>query len=228
MDKLFKVFALLLLTQTLSCQKMKEATVPVWKPSMCNPLYTMTDERFGVQIGPNKITTLEGITAGLPTIGSSGVWGDSGATFTDMQGTPIAADIIYFSNHEDKFYRVKIDFDVEFMKKAVAEIHYSDESQIYDKDQNQLGGGLKGGFDQLIFGFAPQGMVVVWRGYSGYRIEIGRYQAEIIKDDKELEKKMFPPEGMSRKKVVAMYIMPVVCRVMCSFFRINTLGIISI
>ena len=183
---------------------MKEVTVPVWKPSMCNPLYSMEEELYSVQIGPNTITTLEGTTAGLPTIGSSGVWGDSGARFTDMEGTPIAADVIYFSNHEDKFYRVKIDFGVEFMKKAVAEKYYNDE------EKTDIEGEDRGTFCGLIFGFAPQGMVVVWRSYGvgSFKIEIGRYQAEVIKDDKELEKNMFPPEGMSRKKVVAMYVMP--------------------
>ena len=207
MDKLFKILAILLLIQTLSCQKMKE--VPVWNPSICQPNRASGRGDLSVVIGPNSITTLEGNDAGLPDLDSSGSWGDSGKVFTDMHGTPIAADVIYFSHYEDKYYHVKINFDVEFMKKVLAEIHYTDEFQIYEPNQtNPSGVGKLGCFDQLIFGFAPQGMVVVWRGYSGYRIEIGRYQAEIIKDDKELEKNMFPPEGMSRKDVVAMYTLP--------------------
>ena len=183
---------------------MKETKVPVWKPSMCNPLYTMEDELYSVEIGPNKITTLEGTNAGLPTIGSSGVWGDSGKTFTDMEGTPIGADVIYFSNYEDKFYRLKINFDVEFMKKVILEKNYNEEEKV------NIEGEDRGTFSGLIFGFAPQGMVVVWRAYGvgSFKIEIGRYQAEVAKNDKELEKKMFPPEGMSRKKVVEMYVMP--------------------
>ena len=206
MDKFLNIFVILLLTQTISCQKMKE--IPTWKPSMCNPLYSNTDERFSVQIGPNEITTLEGIEAALPGLRSSGYWGDSGGSFSDLQGTPIAADVTYFSNHEDKFYRVKMDFGQQFMEKAVAEIHYSSESDMYNENQAELGGGLKGGFDKMIFGFAPEGMVVVWRGYGAYRIELGRYQAEVVADDKDLEKNMFPDDGMSRADVVAMYVMP--------------------
>jgi hypothetical protein len=209
MDRLLKLLAIVLLTQTLSCQKkMKE--LPEWKPSACNPLYTMTDERYSVQIGPNKITTLEGIYTGISDSRSSGNWGDSGAVSTSMSGTPIGADIIYLAPYEDLYYRVKINFDVEQMKKWVLEKHFTKESDIYDQG-TAYEDPREGSFDGLVFGFAPQGMVVVWRSYSSHQIEIGRYQAEVIKNDKELrklEKDMFPDNGMSKKDFVAMYVMP--------------------
>ncbi len=181
---------------------MKE--VPVWKPSICQPNRASGKGDLSVVIGSNEIKTLEGLTAGLPSLDSSGQWGDSGKVFSDMKGTPIAADVIYFSHYEDKYYRLKIDFDVEYMKKAVAEKNYSDEEKTYTDGED------RGAFSGLIFGFAPQGMVVVWRAYGvgSFKIEIGRYQAQVIKDDKELEKKMFPSTGMSRKDVVAMYVLP--------------------
>ena len=43
------------------------------------------------------------------------------------------------------------------------------------------------GISSLVFGFAPKGMVVVWVNYGLTVIEIGRYQAKVISDPKELE-----------------------------------------
>lgn len=51
----------------------------------------------------DKIFTLEGNGAGLPYGSSSGEWGYSGKGWTEQHGTPIGADIIYFSRYEDTF-----------------------------------------------------------------------------------------------------------------------------
>lgn len=58
------------------------------------------------------------------------------------------------------------------------------------------------GFSDLVFGFAPKGMVVVWLWFgAGPVIEVGRYQAKVVKDDKELEKKLFANWSMNRTEV---------------------------
>ncbi len=52
----------------------------------------------------DKIKTLEGTPAGLPYGSSSGRWGDSGSSWTEQHGTPIGADITYYSRYEDSYY----------------------------------------------------------------------------------------------------------------------------
>ncbi|KIA98337.1 hypothetical protein OA88_20730, partial [Flavobacterium sp. JRM] len=98
------------------------------------------------------------------------------------------ADVIYYAGYEDKFYHLKVDFSVEEMKKAV------DTTYRYNDYRNEK-------FSGLIFGFAPQGMVVVWKEYRVMRIELGRYQAQVIPDDKELEQRLFKGWSMNREEV---------------------------
>ena len=54
------------------------------------------------------------------------------------------------------------------------------------------------------FGFAPKGMVVVWLGYGPTRIELARYQAELVKDEKlikEYEDRLVAMSYLSRAKL---------------------------
>ncbi len=146
----------------------------------------------------DKIKTLEGIPAGLPYGSSSGRWGDSGKTWTEQHGTPIGADIIYYSRYEDAYYHLDVDFPIDTVKDYM-ERAYSiwDDLRGETQEYKKLGRGhmaSKGkktsydSFSTLVFGFAPKGMVVVWLNFGNTRIELGRYQATVITDQNQIAK----------------------------------------
>lgn len=70
---------------------------------------------------------------------------------------------------------------------------------IYDRKLSQKRTYIE--FRDLVFGFAPKGMVVVWLRYGGTQKEVGRYQAEVVKDDQALEAKLFASWSMKRQEV---------------------------
>lgn len=168
-----------------------------WDSYTCQPSQQHNDNEniYRVEFIRGNILTLEGISASLPFGGSSGSWGSTRSAWTSQHGTPIGADVIYYAGYEDKFYHLKVDFPVEEMKKAV------DTTRRYNDYVNEK-------FSGLIFGFAPQGMVVVWKKYGVMRIELGRYQAQVIPDDKELEQRLFKGWSMNRKEVVERDFLP--------------------
>ena len=168
-----------------------------WDSYTCQPLLSVKENEnvYCVEFVRGDILTLEGISASLPFGGSSGHWGYTGSAWTSQHGTPIGADVIYYAGYEDKFYHLKVDFPVEQMKKAV------DTTRRYNDY-------VKEKFSGLIFGFAPQGMVVVWKEYGVMRIELGRYQAQVIPDDKELEQRLFRGWSMNREEVKERDFMP--------------------
>lgn len=168
-----------------------------WQSYNCQPSqqYKSNENIYRVEFVRGDILTLEGDPASLPFNGSSGRWGDSGKSSTSQHGTPIGADVIYYAGYEDKFYHLKVDFPVDEMKKAV------DTTRRYNDYVNEK-------FSGLIFGFAPQGMVVVWKEYGVMRIELGRYQAEVIKDDKKLEEQLFRNWSMNRQQVAERDFLP--------------------
>jgi len=165
----------------------------------------------------DTIKTLEGVPAGLPYGGSSGQWGDSGSTWTAQRGTPIGADITYYSGYEDVFYRLNVDFPIDtikdYMERAYARI---DDENGETEEYKRLGRGHKSSsgnsydsFSDLVFGFAPKGMVVVWLNFGITRIELGRYQAKLITDyailqkinKKHLAKYGITPERFEEEKI---------------------------
>jgi len=194
MDKFYKIIALILISLNASCQMGNNYE---WQSYTCQPLLSVkgNENVYCVEFVQGDILTLEGNNASLPFGGSSGRWGDSGKAWTPQHGTPIGADVIYYAGYEDKFYHLKVGFPIEEMKKAVDTIYeYND----YGNEK----------FSGLIFGFAPQGMVVVWKQYGVMRIELGRYKATVIKEDKELEKRLFKGWSMNREEVKERDFMP--------------------
>ncbi|MCW3161525.1 DUF2931 family protein [Chryseobacterium oryctis] len=144
----------------------------------------------------DNIKTLEGTHAGLPYGHSSGRWGDSGKGWTEQYGTPIGADITYYADYENKFYRLNVDFPLEKIKDYM-ERAYSRKDDLDDETQEykRLGRGYESGggkaydsFTTLVFGFAPKGMVVVWLNFGNTRIELDRYQAIPLTDAVEISK----------------------------------------
>ena len=150
--------------------------------------YNGNENIYCVEFVKGDILTLEGDPASLPFGGSSGRWGDSGKSWTSQHGTPIGADVIYYAGYDDKFYHLKVEFPIEEMKKAM------DTTYQYNDYTNEK-------FSGLIFGFAPEGMVVVWKQYAVFRIELGRYQAKVITNDKDLEQRLFKGWSMDREEV---------------------------
>jgi len=210
MDKaLFKLlFFFILLTQNISCQKkMKEEKLPEFHIEISSP-----DNSLIVSPVEDKIITLEGIPATLPYGSSSGSWGSSGKGWTEQHGTPVGADIIYFSRYEDTFYHLKADFPADKIKDYMQRAYAQEESSLYTEplqEYKNLGRNEHYGsaenpynsFSTLVFGFAPKGMVVVWLRYGFIQIELGKYQAEVVKDDKELENKFFSQLSVTREEM---------------------------
>ena len=183
-------------------------SLPKYNVQVCHP-----NPDYGIDLVSDKIKTLEGVHATLPYGGSSGRWGDSGKGWTEQYGTPIGADIVYYAGYEDTFYHLDVDFPVEKMKEMVRRAYamnyvsvppaslqeyiITNKNLSFDSYNNPYDG-----FSDLVFGFAPKGMVVVWLWYGGLTaVEVGRYQAQIIKDDKELEEKLFADWGVKRDEV---------------------------
>lgn len=163
----------------------------------------------------DSIITLEGIHASLPYGSTSGKWGDSGAMFTEQYGTPIGADVVYYARYENKFYHLKAEFPVEKMKDLASrayavsyvESHKEPLEHYKRTEQRQLRfSGYENPYTNmthLIFGFAPQGMVVVWVGYGGGDIiEVERYQAQEVKDDEKYAKIFFTERSSQTRQQI--------------------------
>ena len=194
-SKYSKLVLLVLLAQfTSQCQKMKDP-IPEFHTEVCSP-----DEKYKITPVYDHIKTLEGTPAGLPYGSSCGDWGSSGKMWTEQHGTPIGFDFTYYSRYENKYYHINADFDVAFMKDRVDRCYAGDDENsiapvkeyIYNKERieiekNDLGNYCYNKFGDLVFGFAPQGMVVVWMRYGGTTcIDIGRFQGIEVTDEKKI------------------------------------------
>ncbi|WP_244307313.1 DUF2931 family protein [Flavobacterium fluviatile] len=176
--------------------------LPQFHVEMCDP-----ESKYRIEPVYDNIKTLQGNRASFPYGGSSGEWGDSHKSWTEQYGTPIGADITYYARYEDTFYRLNIDFPVEKMEDLTKRFYCNNEDLEYNEELKEYVYERK--FDQraytefrdLVFGFAPKGMVVVWLRYGATQKELGRYQAEVVKDDAALEKKLFASWSMNRKQV---------------------------
>jgi hypothetical protein len=202
MDRVIKIAVsivfLLLFIQIIQCQMKKN--LPEFGVEISAP-----DNKYRITPIYDNIKTLEGVPAGLPYASSSGRWGDSGSTWTAQRGTPIGADITYYSRYEDIFYRLNVNFPIDtvknYMERAYARLDdLSGETQEYKRlgrGHESSSGKSYDSFSELVFGFAPKGMVVVWFNYGITRIELGRYQAQILTDTAIIEK--------TKKKYLATY-----------------------
>ncbi|WP_426485419.1 DUF2931 family protein [Flavobacterium sp. 2] len=184
--------------------------LPQFHVEMCHP-----ENKYRIEPVYDKIKTLEGVHASFPYGGSSGSWGDSRKSWTEQYGTPIGADITYYVDYEDCFYKLDVDFPVETMKDLTTRFYAIDEDlnndeplkeYVYERKDNQYAAYSE--FSDIIFGFAPKGMVVVWLRYGASQKELGRYQAKIVKDDKALEEKLFASWSMKRKEVREKFLNP--------------------
>jgi hypothetical protein len=199
MDKFKIIIFLTGLFQLMNCQKMeKESIVPSY-----NVQISHTDNKHLITPVEDSLITLEGVAAHLPYGSSSGSWGNSGKGFTEQSGTPIGADIKYYAESEGVFYHLKANFPSDKVKEFSQRAYAVDESESsnepmkkfinihnepdYRKKYNAFS---KSYYDMsdLIFGFAPKGMVIVWLGFGATQIELGQYQAEKITNESEIKR----------------------------------------
>lgn len=209
-DQLIRVAAFLFLFSAAQCQDKNNKemhTLPEYNVMISHP-----DNKLEIEFVSDKIKTLENVAAHLPYGGTSGSWGDSGKGWTEQHGTPIGADIVYYAGYEDAFYHLDVDFPVEQMKDWVRRAYATDYADGYGiplqeyivSDKNLRFSNSNNpydGFSNLVFGFAPKGMVVVWMSFGNVQMEVGRYQAKVIEEDKEFEKKLFASWSMNREQV---------------------------
>ena len=188
-----KLVLLLLLTQVTShCQMKKE--LPEFHVEISEP-----SEKYEVTPVFDKIKTLEGVPASLPYGSTSGEWASSGKSFTAQNGTPIGFEFTYYSRYEDKYYYINQDFDKEYMQEMTNRCYANDDQynrngylkEFVEKkdakgDTDDIGYPYEC-FSTLTFGFAPQGMIVVWLQYSQVSIELGRFQAKEITDKQKIK-----------------------------------------
>ncbi|WP_426484717.1 DUF2931 family protein [Flavobacterium sp. 2] len=166
------------------------------------------ENKYRIEFVSDSIRTLEGVRAGLPYGGTSGEWGESRKVWTAQHGTPIGADITYYAGYEDAFYHLNADFPIDtirdWTKRFYSNVEIEENNEelqeyIYDRKSSQKR--VYDEFNDLIFGFAPKGMVVVWLNFGGTQKELGRYQSERVQDDQALEANLFASWSMKRPEV---------------------------
>lgn len=196
MVKKIKTLILVILVSQLNthCQMKQEQKIPEFQTEISHP-----NNKYPVTPIHDYIKTLEGIPAGLPYGSSSGSWGSSGKSWTEQKGTPIGFEITYYSIYDSKYYEINENFDLIYIKEMTGRCyawsdHYSEtpiKEFIYRDAFNNDFQTLRdfyAPFSTLVFGFAPQGMVVVWMRYGGAgSIELGRFQAKEITDKNRLK-----------------------------------------
>lgn len=210
--------ALLLLFSAIQCQekKINMKNLPEYNVMISHP-----DNEYRIEFVSDRIKTLEGVAAHLPYGGTSGEWGDSRSVWTEQYGTPIGTDIVYYAPYENTYYHLDVDFPMEKMKDLVSRAYASDyidmdphpvlQEYIISKKTIRYASynNPYDSFSDLVFGFAPKGMVVVWLGYGGAMVmELGRYQAKPISEDEKLKKWFSSKYVVSREEVLKDYFTP--------------------
>lgn len=170
-----------------------------------------------------ELPTLEGPPVPLPYGSSSGEWAQSGKFFSEQRGTPIGANIVYFSAYEDAFYRLKADFPVDVVKALARRAYANDESFASDRPMQpfidiqefpdyprQFNRYERAylPFTTVVLGFAPRGMVVVWFQFGFVSVQIGEYRAERIADDSAYARQLFSRISRTREQIRASMFLP--------------------
>lgn len=218
MDKLKTIIILLsCFLQLVSCQDLKEKQMKEqlyeWTPAASTPIDS-ADRVMYIFMVQSNIKTAEGYPGGLPFAGSVKGWGKFATGPSRMKGTPTEAEAIYYALAEDKFYHLKTPLlPQDQMKDYMTRWYQRDDSDKYEgqyirnlNDDNDLDYQR---FTDLIFGFGPQGMVVLWAGYGPLRIELARYQAqEITGSTAEYEQRMRRVWASTRSEMREEHLIP--------------------
>lgn len=148
-----------------------------WAGAMSNPADYPVQLYKGTFIFPKdekyEFTFSEG-----NTVNYQAKWGVAGAeTYKRMMSLPRAIDITWYSFSENAFYQYHDTIDYNklltlFKQSYIERRANSDVEEHYDK---------------IIFGFAPEGRLVIWAAGTGYRqIEIGQYRAKKVSIDQKI------------------------------------------
>jgi hypothetical protein len=160
-------------------QKMHATEVMKWEVTFCS---------YGVDIDPqgqSDLTTLwtdnwfkdadsHQVASFFTGFGAAWGAGSSGMGGPDKNGSrlPKTFRLTYYDYLEDKFYRL----DGELPQKRIHELF---KKKIIDKDVRY--GTSRGRFDDLRFGVAPRGNVMLWAAGFGNQVELQTYQAAELK-----------------------------------------------
>jgi len=192
--------------------------VPVYNVELSHPANAYRVTPLG-----GDLPTLEGPPVILPYGSTSGTWGASGKWWSEQRGTPIGANIVYYSPYEDVFYRLKAEFPIERVKELVGRAYADSDSESstkplqpfietvaqpgYQAEYNRFGPSYRP-LSQVVFGFAPEGMVVVWFCFGFTSIQIGEFRAERIQDDAEHARQFFAGISVTRDEMRARHFNP--------------------
>ena len=166
---LIYLFSFILFT-TVCCQNKKENKKNMssenfeWKETISCPLgYPVDVYRGGLESANGGFTSLY-----LGTHSGNDGWGSSGRSMSNgFKPVPNHLHVIWVSYAEKQFYEVDVDIDKEKMVKFFRDGYYVP-SMSNDHPQPR-----KENYNQIVVGFAPGGVVVVWLSGAGRQTEIG-------------------------------------------------------
>ena len=198
MKKLLQYLLSILFFTQISCQEKKEnkknqtMTKYEWRETISCPTgYPIDVYRGGLESADGSFTSLY-----LGTHSGNHGWGSAGRGMSNgVKSIPNHLHVIWISYAEKIFYEVDTNIDYEKMLGLFREGYFtpSDGDNPNPRKEN---------YNQIIVGFAPGGIVVVWLSGPGRQIEIGRYEGKkVVIPQEEIyglspgpQKNMFDPE----------------------------------
>lgn len=209
MSRTIKYLLSLLFFIQISCQEKKDnkttktMTKFEWLDATSAPLgYPVDVYRGGLQLADGDFTSLySGTTAGSWGVGNRGM-------SNGKKAVPNHLHVIWVSYAEKIFYEVDTAIDYDKMYELFRDGYFvpsmGDDPRPRKEDYNQI-----------IVGFAPGGVVVIWLSGAGRQVEIGRYQGkQVVIPQKEIDglspgphKNMFDP-GYQHKIMYEFGIVP--------------------
>ena len=161
----------IIITITSSCQNKKNMTILEqqvelpkfkWEESVnCPPGYPIEVYRGGFD-GNTYVSLNNGTATGISGWGYCGNGMSSG-----IKPLPSKINCIWVAYAERCHYKINTEIDYEKLLKLFQEGY---------PDSNRKFGNRKTTFNQIVAGFAPGGVVVIWASGAGRQVEIGRYK----------------------------------------------------
>lgn len=176
------IITLILFFVQVSCQENKNKTNNKtmtkyeWLDATSAPLgYPVDVYRGGLQSADGEFTSLYSGT-------TSGIWGVANRGMSDSKKSiPDHLHVIWVSYAEKKFYEIDTAIDNSKITNLFRDGYFTP-SEVDDPKPR------KEEFKQIIVGFAPGGVVVLWVSGAGRQLEIGRYKGkEIIIPQEEIK-----------------------------------------
>ncbi|NML69288.1 DUF2931 family protein [Chryseobacterium sp. RP-3-3] len=174
MNKSLKYLLSLLFFIQISCQEKKEhqktktMTKYEWLDATSAPLgYPVDVYRGGLESGNGEFTSLYSGTTG-------GSWGEANRGMSNGEkSVPNHLHVIWVSYAEKIFYEIDTNLDDGKMIDLFRNGYYTPSNGDNPNPRKE-------NYNQIIVGFAPGGVVVIWIAGAGRQVEIGRYQGKKI------------------------------------------------